>query len=573
MNAAILEADEKIRSLLERYEAATTILELLLGPKWMLLPIDGETRSSLIKNLRSELRSVRAELSAGLRSLAAGLSTLSKSIHTNRSKIGQIVDVRGVRRLLKLLGEGARGASRRSSIDEMAGEAMGIIKSLLPCLSVRTDGTGLPMITAMLPSGTVTEARTVLREAWARYREAGRAASERRSRLDDWGVSFGREDSAAPSPSALLNLRPIEIEPALDTSFSGDPGPSMYIPPPPGARYEETWVDKVFTGFDTGIPSWLLDWDLPRSPFADPESDPDLSFQIFWERETVKIGVLPALGGALDVVEKADKAWVDWVVKPILFSVHYSLRRLDTIKDPGFAAKHGLTEHEADLVRAFEAARDAPTWQRLLADPLLIAGLGKIGVKGVGKLRKLTTAGARRQVTVQGAEGRAVKGLFGKEWPRPSGPESRALKAQFLRAARDPLFRARANAWAKLTGRGPIDWKAFGRELRGAEFREFASKVEAASGGWAGRTASGERWLFGAQQGGRSATGHELFHALQDVKTGFLTRDPGWFEVVRAEYSAHLFGGPRVGVPLVWVPTAAGVGVAGYGGYRLVEGR
>jgi len=173
-----------------------------------------------------------------------------------------------------------------------------------------------------------------------------------------------------------------------------------------------------------------------------------------------------------------------------------------------------------------------------------------------------------------GASGRAVKGLFGKEWPAPSGAESRALKAQFLRGARDPLFRARADAWAKLTGRGPIDWKAFGRELKASEFREFATDFEAASGGWAGRTASGEKWLFGAPAGGRSATGHELFHALQDVKTGFLTRDPGWFEAVGAEYSAHLWGGPAIGIPRVWLPTAGigvGVGYVGYEGYQLYK--
>jgi len=133
------------------------------------------------------------------------------------------------------------------------------------------------------------------------------------------------------------------------------------------------------------------------------------------------------------------------------------------------------------------------------------------------------------------------------------------------------MFRARADAWAGLTGRGPIDWRAFGRELRASEFREFASKVEAASGGWAGRTAAGERWLFGAPLGGRSATGHELFHALQDVKTGFLSRNPGWFEAVGAEYSAHLFGGPAIGVPFVWAPTVGGGGVVLYSGYQLVK--
>jgi hypothetical protein len=168
-----------------------------------------------------------------------------------------------------------------------------------------------------------------------------------------------------------------------------------------------------------------------------------------------------------------------------------------------------------------------------------------------------------RDVSVHGGSkgARALLGI-GEAAPAPSGPLSAALKEQFLSAAKDPLFRLRANVWSRVTGRGAIKWDEFMSRLGSAEFREYASVREALkSVGYADRAASGE-WIFGAARGlrqvplaGRSAVHHELFHALQDLQYGLFSRTGGsaaarLTRAATAETAAHLVGGPFIGVPV-----------------------
>jgi hypothetical protein len=126
-----------------------------------------------------------------------------------------------------------------------------------------------------------------------------------------------------------------------------------------------------------------------------------------------------------------------------------------------------------------------------------------------------------------------------------------------LREARASTFRIRVNSWSRLTGHGAFDWEGFQHRQEQSEFRSYAGIREALqSMGWFGRGPKGN-WLFGVAGYriplyGRSAMRHELFHAAQDFQGGLLDRPPGLVRSVFAEYSAHLWGGPLIGVPLAY---------------------
>jgi hypothetical protein len=154
---------------------------------------------------------------------------------------------------------------------------------------------------------------------------------------------------------------------------------------------------------------------------------------------------------------------------------------------------------------------------------------------------------------------------FGPELPPPSGPIDEDLKAAMIREAHSSWFWFRVSLWAVLTGRGWFDWQSYWAKLKQSEFRESATRLEWASFGWAGLGADGV-WLFGvpayARWGwGKSAMRHELFHAAQDYKTGMFTKRRTPRLVVMAELSAHLWGGPLIGVSLIYVPILFVVGV------------
>ena len=146
-----------------------------------------------------------------------------------------------------------------------------------------------------------------------------------------------------------------------------------------------------------------------------------------------------------------------------------------------------------------------------------------------------------------------------------------------LQQAQSRMFRFRVNLWSRITGRGAFDWDAFMSRLSQAEFRQFASVGQAArSLGWAGPGARGG-WRFGvAGRGvplyGRSAMRHELFHAAQDLQTGLFSGRAGILRSVAAEYSAHLWGSPLIGVPVVYGGTAYGLYGIYQGGSLLFGG-
>ncbi len=147
---------------------------------------------------------------------------------------------------------------------------------------------------------------------------------------------------------------------------------------------------------------------------------------------------------------------------------------------------------------------------------------------------------------------------IGEEAPPPAGPEDPDLKAAMIAQGRAASFRFRVNLWARLTGRGPFDWEGFEGKLQEAEFRSFATPREASrSVGWSGLTTAGDKWLFGIVGYrmpllGKSIMRHELFHAAQDFKTSLFSRESSFVRSLAAEYSAHLWGGPLLGVPLAY---------------------
>lgn len=168
--------------------------------------------------------------------------------------------------------------------------------------------------------------------------------------------------------------------------------------------------------------------------------------------------------------------------------------------------------------------------------------------------------------------GRSILGI-GKEALPPSGGEDRNLRLAMRRQAHAFLFSWRVNLWSRSTGRGAFRWTAFYRRLKRSEFRSYATWSEALQSlGWSGllsqaagstlREAAALRrdlkpWLFGVAGYtipfyGKSAMRHELFHAAQDHKTRLFDPSPGLLRSLVAEYSAHLWGGPLIGLPIVY---------------------
>jgi hypothetical protein len=152
--------------------------------------------------------------------------------------------------------------------------------------------------------------------------------------------------------------------------------------------------------------------------------------------------------------------------------------------------------------------------------------------------------------------GRAFLGV-GAEAPPPSGDPDPALRTAMLRQAHKRFFCWRVNLWARLLHGSAFDWANFIAKLERAEYRAFASRRQALrSVGYFGTGPSGEwvfgcawfrLWLFGA-----SAMRHELFHAAQEHHVGITNPKPGLLRSLAIEYSAHLWGGPLIGIPFVY---------------------
>lgn len=145
----------------------------------------------------------------------------------------------------------------------------------------------------------------------------------------------------------------------------------------------------------------------------------------------------------------------------------------------------------------------------------------------------------------------------GREAPPPTGPEDRAFRAAMLRQAGGWTFRLRVNLWSRLTCRGPFPWARFVALLEEAEYHQYATTSEAAQSlGWFGRGMQ-SRWRFGVAGWriplyGPSAMRHELFHAAQDLQAAILDQPPSVVRSLMIEYSAHLWGGPLLGLPLAY---------------------
>jgi hypothetical protein len=158
---------------------------------------------------------------------------------------------------------------------------------------------------------------------------------------------------------------------------------------------------------------------------------------------------------------------------------------------------------------------------------------------------------------MEGARGRRAFLGIGREAPPPSGPQDPDFKAAMVAQSSSSLFRLRVNMWSRLTRRGKFNWEEFDRRLESSEFRTYASTIEAAQSlGWSGLGPAGN-WVFGVcgyklALYGKSAMRHELFHAAQDTAFHLFSQEPDLFRSLRAEYSAHLWGGPLIGVPLVY---------------------
>jgi hypothetical protein len=116
-----------------------------------------------------------------------------------------------------------------------------------------------------------------------------------------------------------------------------------------------------------------------------------------------------------------------------------------------------------------------------------------------------------------------------------------------------------------LLHRRKFDWTGFYARLESATYRAYESRRQALrSVGYFGTEPSGE-WVFAcawhkAWPFGASAMRHELFHAAQEHHVGITDPKPGLLRSLAIEYSAHLWGGPLIGLPLAYGGTLLVVG-------------
>lgn len=147
-------------------------------------------------------------------------------------------------------------------------------------------------------------------------------------------------------------------------------------------------------------------------------------------------------------------------------------------------------------------------------------------------------------------------GLFGKKAPPPSGPVSEELRAAYLKQLESKWFRTKLRAYAKLTGKGEIDWNELSKMVESAEFREYATAWEAAQSiGYAGK--SGDQLVMGMSKTmrkipllGDSAMQHEIVHVYQEMVSQTISKEAAkslsYPKLLKAEVAAQVFGSPAV---------------------------
>jgi hypothetical protein len=146
---------------------------------------------------------------------------------------------------------------------------------------------------------------------------------------------------------------------------------------------------------------------------------------------------------------------------------------------------------------------------------------------------------------------------LGNPAPRPSGEPDPQLRETFLAESQKSMFRFGVTLWWKFIGHPDRNWHIIRNQLMSAEYKRFRSWPEALQSlGWAGLSESGD-WLFGVLGHrlpiyGQQSVRHELFHAVQDHTYRLFRITNTVRGVVAAEFAAHTFGSPLIGVPLLY---------------------
>jgi hypothetical protein len=160
---------------------------------------------------------------------------------------------------------------------------------------------------------------------------------------------------------------------------------------------------------------------------------------------------------------------------------------------------------------------------------------------------------------------------IGGEAPAPDGHEDAGLKKKFDIESQSHTFRCGVILWLYIIGNGnAFDWAELRRRLSASSYRGFSTVWKAIQSlGWAGVSNDG-RWLFGVFGHalpiyGSQAIRHELFHAIQDFQYGLFSRPQSATSVIRAEFAAHTFGSPIIGIPLLY----GGIAVIIWRGFAL----
>jgi hypothetical protein len=171
---------------------------------------------------------------------------------------------------------------------------------------------------------------------------------------------------------------------------------------------------------------------------------------------------------------------------------------------------------------------------------------------------------ARQQPGAPSSSDASGFALFGKKSPPPSGPLSPELRRMYLRELDSKWFRTKLSVYAKLTGKGPIDWDGLVQMVKTAEFKEYANlRQMIQSGGYAGY--DNGKLILGMTRLirkipviGRSSIQHELVHVFQQLSMGVMTREGAipYLEVIQLEVAANLFGSPAVILTVIGLVSA-----------------
>lgn len=228
-----------------------------------------------------------------------------------------------------------------------------------------------------------------------------------------------------------------------------------------------------------------------------------------------------------------------------------------------------------EMEQSMELVHGLAGWLTGVAQDLVI------DVATAGAFKALTTA-RRVGKTIRGAtkatrEAVDARRGFGMAAGRdPTGAASDVLREKFLREARSPEFRRKAEKYLRRQGVEPVDWDDFMHYLDESEYRDMKGWAENRRLGSASRrpgtveAGRSEGGLFSVTRPlrwSREAFHHELLHGVQMRHLGVVENDLSWLSRRALEARTHYYANPRT----IGAVGGASVVVGGLIGWALMD--